>query len=201
MAKASPRQVAAYRAAAEKSLASQVEQDIRRKLARGIQEFAINSMNNLAEAGPAWTGEFSQSWVFAPSGESAQSLTAGSKIGIGKYNRNDAPVRNIEKYLKDGVTKFQIVNTSDHAAIAIDAEQAKFAPPPNQLDPIKEPVQYGTGRPSTDHLRWQIYNQSGEDITSQITAKQDWFVDYLKGGQLQKDLSDGVRLGFNSNQL
>lgn len=199
MARINPRQAAAYESAKQRAFAKDIEKDVRRKLARGVQEFAIRSMNGLAEAGPAWTGEFSQSWVFTTEGGSAQSQTAGGRVGIGKYNRNDVPVRQVEQYLKQGKSRFQLVNTSEHAAIAIDAEAAKFAPPADQLDPIKVPVEYGTGRPSNEHLRWQLRNEGGQDITSQITAEQDWFANYVKGGQLQRDLSDGVRIGFSEN--
>lgn len=201
MGKATARQQAANIRRAEQSIARNVEKDIRRKLARGIQDFAIRSMNNLAQAGPAWTGEFSQSWVFVSEGGSAQSPAAGGRIGIGKYNRNDVPVRQVERYLKDGRDRFQILNTSEHALIAIDAQESKFAPPLDQLDPVKLPVDYGTGRPSREHLRGEIYNKSDEEITSQITAELDWFPNYLQGGQLQEDLKNGVRAGFNSNQL
>jgi len=199
MARMNPRQAAAYERAKQRAFAKDLERDARRKLARGIQEFAIRSMNNLAEAGPAWTGEFSQSWVFTAEGGSAQSPTAGAKIGIGKYNRNDVPVRQVEQYLKQGRSRFQLVNTSEHAAIAIDEQESMFAPPPDQPDPVKIPVKFGTGRPDQEHLRWQLGNREGEEITSQITAEQDWFTTYLKGGQLQRDLGDGVRLGFSEN--
>lgn len=199
MGRATPRQQAANIRRAERSIAKGIREEAERRLARSIQEFAIRSMNNLAKAGPAWTGEFSQSWAFTTEGGSAQSPTAGARTGIGKYNRNDVPVRQVEQYLKRGKSRFQLVNTSEHAAIAIDAEAAKFAPPADQLDPIKVPVEHGTGRPSNEHLRWQIRNESGQDITSQITAEQDWLTTYLEGGQLQKDLSDGVRLGFSEN--
>jgi hypothetical protein len=204
MGRATPRQQAANIRRAEQSIAKSIERDTRRALARGIQEFAVRSMNNLAQAGPAWTGEFSQSWVFVPEGGSAQSPTAGAKNGIGKYNKNDVPVREVERYLKDGKTRFQIANTSEHALIAIDAQESKFAPPPSPpapIDPVKVPVAYGTGRPKREHFRWEMRNTEGEEITSQITAGQDWFPNYLDGGQLQEDLKSGVRAGFSSNQL
>jgi hypothetical protein len=194
-------QKARYKAAAEKSIAKQMVKEARRELAKGIQEFAVRSMNNLAKDGPAWTGEFSQSWVFISEGESAQSLTAGGKMGIGKYNKNDVPLRKIEKDLKSGKDYFKIVNTASHAAIAIDEEEGFFMPPLDQLDPVGDVVQYGTGRPRQEHFRWQIESSSGEQITSQITAEKDWFATYALGGQLKRDLSEGVALGFSGKSL
>lgn len=200
-----PRETAILARTIAKGLAAEAARDARRALAKSIQEFAIKSMNGLAQAGPAWTGEFSQSWVFVSENEPAQSLTAGGRIGIGKYSKQDAPLQKIESALKNEKYRFQIVNTSQHAAIAIDEEEAMFAPPKDQLDPIKVPVQFGIGRPDQEHPRWQIKDISDagpdDEITSQITAERDWFTTYIKGGPLQKDLSDGVRAGFSGNSL
>lgn len=203
--RATPGQLARYRAGAQKSAAEQLVKDARKELAKGIQEFAVRSMNNLAKAGPAWTGEFSQSWVFTAEGESAQSLTAGARMGIGKYSKKDAPLRKIERELNGGKDRFQIVNVASHAAIAIDEEEAFFRPPFEQLDPIGNVVQYGTGRPGREHFRWEIQDSSEggqyDQISSQITAERDWFVTYLRGGQLQRDLAEGVSLGFSGKSL
>jgi hypothetical protein len=203
--KASAAQLARIQRDIQKGFAKEIEQKATRALALSVQEFAVRSMNGLAKAGPAWTGEFSQSWVFVAEGESAQSPTARARLGIGTYNKNDAPLQRIESYLKNNKDRFQIVNTSEHAAIAIDEQEALFAPPKGQIDPIKEPVEYGISRPDQEHLRWQIRDMSeagpDDQATSQITAKKDWFTNYLKGGQLQQDLTKSVRLGFRASDL
>lgn len=194
-------QAAKFKAAAEKSIANQIEKEVSKKLARGIQEFAVRSMNELAKQGPAWTGEFSASWGFAPEGRTPQ--TPGITGKIYKYTRNDVPVRDVERFIRDGVTRFNIVNTSPHAAIATDQEEAKFKPPSEDSVPIGDVVKFGTGRPSGEHFRWQIEDVAdnpGEDVTSQITAEKDWFTNYLKGGGLQKDLSTGFSFGFERAQ-
>lgn len=190
---------AGYRAQAEKSIARQIEKDINKKLSRGIQEFAVRTMNSLAQAGPAWTGEFSASWGFAPEG--TQPETPGTTGRVYKYTKNDVPVRYVERLVASGVTRFSISNTSEHAAIAIDSEQAKFYPPEYQPYPVGDVVAYGTGRPSAEHYRWDIKNQSGEDITSQITAEKDWYINYNVGGGLQKDLMNGFSFGFDDVKL
>lgn len=198
-----PREAARIAKEIEKGFAKDIKQVATNALARSIQEFAVLSMNNLAKAGPAWTGEFSQSWAFVAEGEPVGNLTAGAKIGIGTYNKNDAPLQRIKSYLKNNKDRFQIVNTSEHAAIAIDEQEALFAPPADQIDPIKIPVKYGSSRPDQEHLRWQIRDVASQDdeITSQITAEKDWLTNYLKGGQLQQDLTKGVRLGFRASDL
>lgn len=198
--RATASELARYRKNIENSATREAEAKLRRTTALMVQAFAVEAMNGLAQAGPAWTGEFSQSWVFGAEGFSAgYGLTAGARNGIGRYNKNDAPLRRIESDLKQGKTIFQLVNTSEHASIAIDSEPAKFSPPPDAPDPVKIPVEYGTGRPKNEHPRWELRNKSGENITSQITAERDWFSTYINGGQLQKNLSDSVSLSFSSN--
>lgn len=206
MARATPRQVAAYRSAVGKSFVKQLEKDITRKIARGMQEFAVRSMNNLADSGPAWTGEFSQSWVFSAKGESSPSITAGGSNTIGKYNKYSAPLVSIERDIKSGKSEFVIANTSEHALIAIDEVESSFYPPESQPYPIKDPadVLVGGGRPQDDIvLRWQMkeidLSDPDEKILSRITAPKDWFTTYIKGGALQLDLASGFSVGFESN--
>ena len=79
-------------------------------MAKGIQGFAVKSMNSLAQAGPAWTGEFSASWGFAPAGMTPS--TPGSTGEIHRYTKNDVTLRDVTAYLKDGRDRFVIVNTS-----------------------------------------------------------------------------------------
>jgi hypothetical protein len=194
--RAPARQTAKNLARAESQSAKEFRALANDAIAGGLQEFAVLSMNNLAKAGPAWSGEFSASWGFAPEGRTPN--TPGTTGKVHRYTKNDITLREMKRYLNDGVTRFAIVNTAPHAAIAIDAEAAKFAPPASQPFPIGDNVQYGTSRPSGEHLRWQIRNESGEDITSQITAEQDWFEKYVKGGGLQGDLSRGFSIGFGA---
>jgi hypothetical protein len=183
----------------DKGIAAEVEKIARRKLARGIQGFAIRSMNSLAQQGPAWSGEFSASWGFAPQGQTPN--TPGTTGRIYRYTKNDVTIYEVERYLRAGYEKFSISNTSEHAAIAIDEEEAKFAPPSYQPYPIGDVVKFGSSRPSNEHLRWQIRDDSmEEDVTSQITAEPFWYQNYLRGGGLQQDLSAGFSFGFEAVQ-
>ena len=191
--RSTPKQQARALSTAAKIKARLLEDQIQDELATGIQSFAVKSMNSLAQKGPAWTGEFSASWGFAPAGRTPD--TPGTTGQIYKYTKNDAPVRDIKRFLKDGLSKFNIVNTSPHAAIATDEEESYFAPPEEQPDPIKIPIKFGTERPDDSHLRYQIRYREGDKITSQITAEKDWFTTYLKGGGLQKDLTTGFTFG------
>ncbi len=177
----------------EKSKLAEIARDSLRQVARGVQEFAILSMNSLAEAGPGWSGEFSASWGFGPAGTTP--VTPGGEGEIYKYNKNNVPVRAIEKHLKNGVENWIIINTSPHALIAIDEEESIFFP---QGEPIKPPVQEGS-RPNEEHLRPFLMPLSEKTRTSVITAEPFWFQNYVNGGFLQRDLTKGVRLGFQSS--
>jgi hypothetical protein len=198
-------QRARTRAKAEGILARETEKVVTRALAKGMQGFALRSMNSLAQAGPAWSGEFSASWGFAPAGVTPN--TPGMTGRVYRYTGNNVPVRDVERYIRDGVTRFNIVNTSPHASIAVDQEEGLFYPAPG--GPIKEPVQEGWGRPSDPHMRFQIgqnprsarnprYEGEIEEPNSKITAERDWFQTYLRGGQLQQDLNTGFSFGFES---
>lgn len=174
---------------------------LRTDLAKGIQGFAVKSMNSLAQAGPAWTGEFSASWGFVPDGMVPS--TPGTTGQIYKYTKNDVTLRDVTRYLKDGYDRFVIVNTSEHAALATDQEEGYFFP--STPLPIKPPVQEGWGRPDDAHLRFQmrltpkISKETGEDEepTSMITAEKYWYQTYLKGGQFQNDLNIGFKAFLN----
>ena len=185
-------QAAKFKAAAEKSIASQIEKELNKKLARGIQEWAVQTMNSLAEQGPAWTGEFSASWGFAPEGRTPQ--TPGTTGKIYKYTRNDVPVRDVERFVRDGVARFSIVNTSPHAAITTDEEKAVFKN--DGKTPLKE-QEFGSGRDQPS-LRYDIGELVGpeSDSSASRTADPDWYSTYLLGGGLQKDLNTGFTRGF-----
>lgn len=189
-------QLARLRAGIEKSAAEEIRRDVNKKLARGIQEFAVRSMNSLAQEGPAWTGQFSASWGFAPEGRTPN--TPGTTGRIYKYTKNDVPVRDVERFVRGGVTRFSIVNTSPHAAIAIDEEKGVFKN--DGSTPLKE-RELGSGRdqPSLRYDIGEIVTQESESSASR-TADPDWYATYLLGGGLQKDLSAGFSFGFERAQ-
>lgn len=194
--RATPSNLARTRSKVQKQAEEELAAQLRKQLAKGIQGFAIKSMNTLAEIGPAWTGEFSASWGFAPEGMTP--WTPGTTGKVHRYNKNDVSLMDVTRYLKDGYTRFNIVNTSEHAAIAIDEEEAFFFP--ETALPVKPPVEEGWGRPIDPHLRFQIrktpkVDRDGneEEPTSMITAEKYWFQTYKNGGGLQNDLNIGFK--------
>lgn len=199
----SPARVARTRAQAKSIQARETQKVFDRALAKGIQEFAVQSMNNLAQAGPAWSGEFSASWGFAPEGVTPS--TPGVTGGIYRYGKSDVSLRYIENLIREGRERYVIVNTAEHASIAVDQEESLFYPVSG--GPVKEPVEEGWGRPDDPHLRFQIrrtprmarnprYEGEMEEPNSKITAEPDWFARYLQDGRLQQDLATGFSRGF-----
>lgn len=198
---ATPRQVASYRARNLRRDAEERKKMFTRVIARGIQKFAIKSMNSLAERGPAWTGEFSASWGFAPKG--TMPWTPGTTGRIYRYTGNDVPLRYVERYLNDGITQFNIVNTADHAAQAIDEAPGKFFRPSggrigiiNHPEPIREKQSdwvHGDAlpRPAMRQDIGNIVSRDDPDENSSRTAPPDWFIRYILEGHLQKDLRAG----------
>lgn len=195
--RSTPSQQARNVSRAENTIARETRKVFNRAIASGIQEFAVRSMNNLAQAGPAWSGEFSASWGFAPEGVTPN--TPGTTGKVHRYTKNDITLREMERYVKDGVTRFSITNTAPHADIAIDKDKAVF----NAIGtPVKE-QEFGTGRPAPGY-RHDINSVDTSDMTGRPskgasrTADEDWFDNYVQGGGLQGDLSRGFSVGFTT---
>lgn len=181
----------------EKGIANDLQKKIYRKLARGIQEAAINTMNGLAEAGPTWSGEFAASWRFVAEGESGGD--PGNLGDLYKYSKKDIRVTTIEKHINRGVNRFQFINTSPHANEAIDGVQGTFIRPSDP--PIASAkLELGDER-SNPSFRHEIGNKlpsstSLEEAPAARTAEPDWYITYTKGGGLQLDLGRGFSAGF-----
>ena len=181
----------------EKSIAGELQKKINRALARGIQSAAIDVMNGLSEAGPAWSGEFSASWRFVPEGQAGgEPGPAGS---VYQYSKKDLRITTVERYIKNGVSRFEFTNTSDHANIAIDGEQDTFV---QKGEPIKPNIFTGW-RPADENgdqvpsLRGDLESATFHDgAPGTATAPLDWYVTYTQGGGLTINLERGFSAGF-----
>jgi hypothetical protein len=187
--RATSRQVASYSAAAKKSAANELRRQINRKLADGIQGAAIQIMNGLAEAGPAWSGEFSASWRFVPEGQSSGG--PGPSGSVYQYSKKDIRVTTVERYINIGTERFELINTSEHANIAIDVEESTFV---QVGDPVK-PNTFTGWRPANPHLRGDLDSAGfGDGTAGTATAPLDWYITYTQGG-----LPVDLRKGFSAN--
>jgi hypothetical protein len=140
-------------------------------------------MNDLAEAGPEWSGEFKDSWVAsAPSGG----------IGGGQYPYSASSLPRIPPTKREAqrVTKYVIENIAPHAPIALDLvsvprESFTYPGSPPQGDVVARGSRPEKGK------RGDLSAGSG-NATS--TAPLDWYVTYARGGKMSKALERGVRL-------
>ena len=171
----------------------------RRKVNATARSVAVQIMNDLAEAGPEWSGEFKNSWEAIPLGE-------GSKIGKSgsfPYKIGNIPRLSTKKEEIRRANKLQITNTSKWAKYALDIEKGRFSPPnfprpERPSNPKGKVVATGKRDPISPTLRGDI---SGGDGNSRITAPLFWYNKYLDGGGLQKSVEAGVKLGFKRNPL
>lgn len=160
---------------------SQLRRDARRKAQSAARHAAVEIMNDLAEAGPVWSGRFSNSWVADAPG-----------VGPGPDGTYPYTIRDTPK-LPDTVAaakrspKLIIRNTTDYALQAMDLEEGTFKAVGDPKGPVvKEGTRFG-------NLRGQV---SSGDGNSRSTAELDWFSKYVRAGGMQKSLGKGVRIAF-----
>lgn len=148
---------------------------------------AVEIMNDLGKQGPAYSGEFRDSWVAIPVGSGASGRSGGEY----PYQIDDVPNLSITRREVARVTKFVIENTQPYAEYALDLKEGKFYPP-DEFGPIKTPVKEGS-RPSGNTKRGDVQTGVGE---AKSTAELDWYTTYTQGGGMKKALERGVKLGF-----
>ena len=155
----------------------------RRKQNIKVRTIAKNIMNDLAEAGPVWSGEFRDSYIATSLG------TSISGSGSFPYKVSDIPELKTTKKDIDRVKKIRISNTAGHARVAMDLEVPK--------DGFKYPG-YG---PEGDILFRGIRPDGGKrgqiqggGNRNKSTAPLDWFTPYMKGGKMQRRVKEGVVL-------
>jgi len=162
----------------------QFNRDMRRKVQSAARHAAAEIMNDLAQEGPLWSGEFANSWV-----ADAPGVGRGPQ-GSYPYTIRDTPQLPDTVAATNKNPKLVIANTTDYAMQAMDLEEGYFIDPGTepQGPVVIEGRRYG-------RMRTDIGPTEGEP-TSRSTAVQDWFVTYTNGGGMQKSLENGVRIAF-----
>ena len=166
---------------------SQLPIDVRELINEVARYAAVEIMNDLAEAGPEWTGEFQDSWVAVPIGRAASGSTGGGY----PYTLNDVPKLSTSIKETARVKKFEIVNTQPYAEYALDLKEGKFRGIGN---PAGEVV--ATGSRPVPGRRGEVSGTGG----ARSTAPLDWYTSYLNGGGMAKALQDGVTFAFRSRR-
>jgi len=162
--------------------------DAKESVTAAARTAAVEIMNGLVEAGPAYSGQFSSAWyAVEPGQQPGGPRSAGNAI----YTYD---LRNVPRARFKSGTYYEIVNGADYAAQALDLEEGVFRTQydsnGNILEPIKTPTAVGT---RTGPKRGQISSGDGFAVS---TAPLDWYVTYTNGGAMQRDLGNGVRIGF-----
>ena len=163
-----------------------LERELLKDAYKYINNLARNAakevMNDLAEAGPEWSGEFKDSWV-------AHSPSAGSSGGGGyPYKLADIPQLPVTKKEAERRNKFVIENVAKHAAVAMDLAVPSDGFKYPGYGPVGDVVARGS-RPEGG--RRGDVSGPGD---SRSTAPLDWYTLYAKGGKMDKAVERGVRL-------
>lgn len=174
---------------------------ISEEISSKVQGAAVQITFGLAQAGPAWSGEFSSSWDVVPEGKSARGRSP-VKGDVYEYSFSNFPLKRFSDAIKNGTTRFLVVNTSAHADVALDNVQATFYGVGEPVKPvIKRGWRPGHSGEQDEHYRYMLdseprYDSNGKkrEPTGRITAPPDWIENYTKGGFLQRDLGKGVQI-------
>ena len=151
------------------------------------REATVRVMNDLAEKGPEWSGDFKNSWMAIPAGKGASGSTGGEY----PYTLDDVPKLSTNLAEMRRVTKFRIENRQPYAPYALDLEEGVFRGDRKGNFPIGKVVAKGS-RP-TPGKRGNVKGGMGEATS---TAEKDWYRNYLKGGAMKKAIVEGVTAGL-----
>lgn len=151
-------------------------------------------VTELQQAGPSWTGKFSNSWqITGPQGQTVRGDGAEGeprpiRFMSAPYTGQQALRTSIRTTFTTDKIIYTISNFSPYADEATDMVQSVFLrptpEPQTQLGKRKwESSAAGRYNPS---LRWQIGTNSASETGSSRTADQDWLTRYARDGRLDR---------------
>ena len=116
----------------------ELDKQIRTKLNKTIRTAAKSLMNELAEIGPVWSGDFRDSYV-------ARDVSTGRfKNAKYPYTLRDVPRLALTSKEMNRTKRLSIDNTAPHAKIAMDLVSGNFTIPKGIRHPESEVVARGT---------------------------------------------------------
>ena len=171
--------------------ARRLTDDIIDDINNGMRNAALDIINELAELGPNWDGNFIDEWIAIPLGKGA----SGESGGVYPYKIDDIPTLAIDKKEAGRVKVFEIVNKSDYAPYALDLVQGRFSPHfAVKATPNKAPVETGKRDNTRETFRGELTSEPGQ---GQSTAELDWYNTYTGGGGIGKNMQAGFNKGIN----
>jgi len=157
-------------------LAQKIEAGFLAPFIVGVAQSAQAVVKDLQELGPAWSGQFSNSWEIA----SASKVSSGSGSS-GPRQRILAPILTVDEYKFKPEIKYYIANKAPYADVALDLVESTYRYP--GFEPIKK-AERGS---RLTGLRGDLsVNASGPN---RRTAPLDWYTTYLRGGSIDKRIS------------
>lgn len=146
-------------------------------------------VRELQQAGPSWTGRFSNSWQIE--GPQGQLVRGDGQPGEPRpVEFTTAPFTGPQAaatllrttVLKDKIV-FKISNYSQYAGLATDVEQGIFRrPTPEPLTQLGRSKFFEGDKPRNNpSFRWDVGNQAVVGSSSR-TAEQDWLPNYVAAG-------------------
>lgn len=161
---------------------------IREATQRAVRETAASIMNDLAEAGPEWSGRFKNSWI-------ADSPGYGGSLGKkGKYPYTVDDVAKLKTTIKATEAtpvKIRITNTAPWALYAMDLREGQFRAIGEQKG-----VTVRRGKRNLDDNGVGLRGDLGGTGTNISTAPKDWYMTYINGGGLKRAVESNIRFGF-----
>lgn len=166
---------------------------IRNKMNVAARQAAVAVMNDLAEKGPAYSGEFRDNWRALAIGDSA----GGGGAGAYPYQISDVPNLKITRKSVERVKVFEIINVSPYALYAMDIIPGKWITPEGVTP--KGGVEFGVlyGK---RYGRFRGEVEKDPEARRVSTAEKDWYTNYVNGGAMSDQVKRVLRISIQSSQ-
>ena len=153
----------------------------------GVARSAQGVVKELQDAGPSWSGEFSNSWEIA----TASKVTSGSGAP-GAPQRLLAPVLTTDEFKFKPELKYYIANKAPHADVALDLVESTYN------YPGFEPLKKAESGKRVSGIRGDLNIGEG---SNRRTAPRDWYATYVQGGHFDKTISTYMDQALRSVKL
>lgn len=167
--------------------------EIRERTQRAVRETAVQIMNDLAEAGPEWSGRLKNSWTADTfSGRGKQAIGRKTSYPYSLAKRSVPGLKSDIKSTEATPIKVEIRNDTPYLAYAADLIPGKFWPKESGPKGVATRGKRNTSDTGLG-FRGDLGGGEGRNIS---TAPLDWLPNYLKGGGTQRATEKGIRFFF-----
>lgn len=164
--------------------------DFSEGVGKAMRQASVKIMNDLAQAGPAYSGKFSSAWYAAPKGGSVGINRSTGKIY--KYDLRNVPKTKFKSLVPGSY--YEIANGMSYAPQALDLQPGEFTRPNSEPIQDEDKIKRGVRQ---KQIRGNIKEGKGGNLS---TAPLNWYATYVRGGGLERSFEFGVKLGFREFQ-